>query len=374
MTARSGIAGSVGFGDESAWGTPVSPTVWVPFVSESITQDIDRLESEAIIKDQRLLRSQQWAEGDTVAGGDIQLEVNDLSKGLLLKHMFGGSSTTGPFSPADLGGLGLTIQVGVPDTTDGTVHPKTLAGGKIASWEVALAEGSIATMGLTVVGRHVSGYRTVTDGVTTNTSTTVTSATAAFIQDDVGRPIAGTNIPAGAYLASVESGTSATLSAAATGSGTGVTFTLGLALTTPSYASGIAPMTYRGGTVTLAGSAFKVSEISISGDNGLGDDRRFIGQPFTDEPLEEDIRVYGGEIQTEYWSDVAYRRFLSGTETALTLNIARGTKSLLFTMNVRYDGATPVVDGRARVGQSLPFVCVGTTTDASGITATLDES
>lgn len=374
MTARSGIAGSVGFADEATWGIPVAPTVHVPFVSESIAQDIDRLESEAIIAGQRMLRSQQWSEGDTVAGGDVQMEVNDLSKGLLLKHMFGGSSTTGPFSPADLGGLGLTVQVGVPDTTDGTIHPKTLAGGKVASWEVGLAEGQIATMGLTLVGRYVAGYRTVADGVTTNTSTTVTSATVAFIQDDVGKPIAGTNIPAGTYLASVESATSATLSTAATGSGTGVTFTMGLALTSPSFASGVAPMTYRGGAVTLAGTAYKVSEITLDGDNGLGDDRRFIGQNMTDEPLEEDLRDYGGEIQTEYWSDAAYRRFLAGSESALTLNIARGTKSLLFTCNVRYDGTTPLVDGRARVGQHLPFKCVGTTTDAAGITATLDET
>lgn len=374
MTARSGIAGSVGFADESTWGIPVAPTVHVPFVSESISQDIDRLESEAIITGQRMLRSQQWSEGDTTAGGDIQMELNDLSKGLLLKHMFGGSSTTGPFSPADMGGLGLTVQVGVPDTTDGTVHPKTLAGGKVGTWEVALAESQIATLGLTVVGRHVIGYRTVADGVTTNTSTTVTSATAAFVQDDVGKPISGTGIPAGAYLASVESGTSATLSAAATASGTGVTFTVGVALTSPSYASGIAPMTYRGGTVSLAGSAYKVSEITIDGDNGFGDDRRFIGQSTTDEPLEEDLRDYGGEIQTEYWSDAAYRRFLAGTESALTLLIARGTKSLLFTCNVRYDGTTPLVDGRQRVGQHLPFKCVGTSSDASGITVTLDET
>lgn len=375
MTARSGLAASVGFGDESTWGVAVAPTVHIPLVSETIGQEIGRLESEGIIPGARMIRSQQWAEGDVKAMGGVQLEFNNVTKGLLLKHMLGGSSSTGPFSPADLAGLGLSVQVGVPDTTDGTVRPKTLAGGKVASWEVACKKGEIATLGLDLIGRHVIGHRTVTDGVTTNASTTVTSATAPFVQDDVGKPISGTGIPASTTIASVESTTSATLSAAATASATGLTFTFGLALTSPSLTSGIAPMTYRGGTATMAGSAVDVEEITIAGDNGLADDRLFLGNGGTiKEPLEEDLRKYDGTIKTEYWSDVMHRRFLAGTETALTLTIARGTMSTLFTMNVRYDGESPKVTGRKRVGISLPYKCVGTTTDASGITVTLDES
>jgi len=68
--------------------------------------------------------------------------------------------------------------------------------------------------------------RTVTDGHTTNLSTTVTSATAAFVTGDVGAPIVGTNIPAGATIATRVSGTQITISAAATGTTTTATLTI----------------------------------------------------------------------------------------------------------------------------------------------------
>lgn len=60
--------------------------------------------------------------------------------------------------------------------------------------------------------------RTVTV-TTTNTSTGITAAAGTFHEEDAGRTITGTGVPAGATLASVQSATAATLSAAATASG-----------------------------------------------------------------------------------------------------------------------------------------------------------
>jgi hypothetical protein len=70
------------------------------------------------------------------------------------------------------------------------------------------------------------GTRVVTDGVTTNTSTTLTSATAAFSSFDVGAAITGTGIPGGATIASVTNATTVVLSAAATATGSGVSVTI----------------------------------------------------------------------------------------------------------------------------------------------------
>lgn len=68
--------------------------------------------------------------------------------------------------------------------------------------------------------------RVVTDGAT-NTNTTVTSASAAFLQTrDRGALISGTGIPAGAYIVDVVSATQVTISAAATATATGVTITI----------------------------------------------------------------------------------------------------------------------------------------------------
>jgi len=68
--------------------------------------------------------------------------------------------------------------------------------------------------------------RSVTDGVTTNTDATVTSATAIFRAEDVGKAISGTGIPAGATIATFTSATSVEISANATATATGVTLTI----------------------------------------------------------------------------------------------------------------------------------------------------
>lgn len=79
----------------------------------------------------------------------------------------------------------------------------------------------------TACNKNSTGPLSVTDGVTTNTSTTVTSATARFTFNDIGISISGAGIPASTTIASVTNGTTAVLSAAATASASGVTFTLG---------------------------------------------------------------------------------------------------------------------------------------------------
>lgn len=67
--------------------------------------------------------------------------------------------------------------------------------------------------------------RTVADGVT-NSSTTVTSATAAFSSFDVGAAITGAGIPGSTTIASVTNATTVVLSAAATATASGVSLTI----------------------------------------------------------------------------------------------------------------------------------------------------
>lgn len=76
--------------------------------------------------------------------------------------------------------------------------------------------------------------RTVTDGAT-NSNTTVTSATAAFTSNDLGAIIATPNIPGGATILQINSGTSVGISVAATATGTSqaMTITRATALFTP---------------------------------------------------------------------------------------------------------------------------------------------
>lgn len=78
-----------------------------------------------------------------------------------------------------------------------------------------------------VAGRTNEG-RTATVS-TTLSSTAITAPAGTFHEEDAGRTITGTGIPAGATLASVTSETAATLSAAATATGANITATLGRA-------------------------------------------------------------------------------------------------------------------------------------------------
>jgi hypothetical protein len=373
MSLPTGLAAQLGLKAETTWGTVAVPDVFIPLVSEGLgTDPNNRVESAAIIAGRHVLTSEQWAEGNRVVGGALGLELPTESAivQLLFEHMFGTKTGTGPwtFTPGDLTGKGLTAQVGVPGT-DGTVRPKTLTGAKVASWEIAWTAGEIVTLGLETIAKGEYGHRSVADGVTTNTSTTVTSATAAFTEGDEGSPISGTGIPAGTTIASVTDATTAVLSAAATATATGVTFTIGVALASASYVAGAAtPFHAASVTATIAGSQVLVKQGTLSGDNKL-ERRPFSGNRETYEPLQTGLRDYMGSLQLEFVNRTQYDRFVKGTEAAVVATFMSGAKSIVLTYNARFDGETPKVGGRGIVDQPLPIKAIAATTDASAITA-----
>lgn len=378
MAIKSGLAAQIGFVTETTAGVAKTPTLFLPIVDESIELAKERLESAGVISGRRVLDSLSWNGGPNTVSGDIGLELTNRGLGVIFKHMFGGVATTGSgpythtFTPGDLSGTAFTTQVGVPDV-GGTVRPKTAGGCKVASWELAVSAGEIATLGLSVIGQNMQiGSRVVADGVL-NTTTLVTSATAAFTAADVGKSISGTGIPVGAYIAAVVSATNITLSAAASATASGVSVTIGLPLASATLPASIKPLKFNHGTVTIGGSAVNVKAATISGDNGLADDRRFIGDLNISEPIETDLRTYDGTLDLE-WSDLTqWNRYVAGDEFAIVLAFTSGTDSVTVTMNARYDGGSPSVSGRDIVEQSLPFKAIGTT-DAAAITAVLINS
>jgi hypothetical protein len=68
--------------------------------------------------------------------------------------------------------------------------------------------------------------RTVVDGVTTINTPKITSATANWTQDDVGRVVASANLPVNAVILSVQSATAVTLNVKAIASGAAQTFVI----------------------------------------------------------------------------------------------------------------------------------------------------
>lgn len=378
MALRSGMLAAGGIVEESTYGTPVTTSmVWNELVSESLANEITMLESAAIIAGRRTMTTDQRALGGTKVGGDVSLELTNKDLRKWFKQMFGAESGSGPYTytPGDLTGLSFTYQVQRPGV-GGTVHPFTYAGCKVGSWEIGIKEGEISTLGVTVVAQKEIGYRQVTDGVTTSSSTAITSATAAFGPDDVGKPISGTGIPAGATISAVTSTTAATLSANATASGTSITFTIGIAAAAASYSSAIMPWHYDQATLTVGGSAVKVKEATIKGDNALDDARRFLGQRWIEEPLEAGMRMYSGELTAEFTDRTLYQRYVNGLDASLVVTLSNGTDSITITENVRFDGSTPKVDGTKILEQSLPYVAVATSAgaDSTAITAVLSQA
>lgn len=377
--SRTGNAAQIGYALEVTVGTPVTTTAFIPLVSESLTQDRTRLESSGILAGRRVLTSDQYNGGDVTVSGSVQHELYNRGLGKLFTAIFGAVTTTGSgpythtFSPGDLTGDALTVQVGRP-ATNGTIFPFTYAGMKVASWEVACAAGEIATLGMDLVGAREFAFRTVADGVTTSGSPTITSATAAFSVDDIGKPISGTGIPAASTIIAVASTTSATLSANASATGTAIVFTFGVALATATYPASLKPLKFNHASITLGGSSVNVKSLTLSGNNMLDDSRRFLGSQYIAESLEMGLREYTGSLEIEFTDLTQYTRFAAGTEAALVASFVSGADSVTITSNVRIDGTTPNVAGREILTQTLPVKCIASSTDASAITAVLVNS
>ena len=88
------------------------------------------------------------------------------------------------------------------------------------------ATNGTQTNAVEYVTQAIGTTRTVTDGVTSS-STTITSATASFAATDVGSIVSSPLIPTGSFITSVTSATKAVLSIAATGTASHQTFVIG---------------------------------------------------------------------------------------------------------------------------------------------------
>ena len=307
MAIPSGLSAQIGFVAESPYGTAGTVTRFLPLVDEGIQTEIDFLESAGIIAGARVLRTQQWSRGLHRIEGDVGFELYDRNLGLLLQHAMGSV------------------------TTSGTTAPYTHT----------FTPGELTGLGLTT---------------------------------QIGRPDRGGTVRPFTYLGckvqswelAVQTEEIATFGLTLVGQ----TESTGIALATASYASDIAPMSFVNGSFTLNGSSLCVRSATITGENNLTTDRVCIGQQYIDQPLENDLREYTGEVELEFPDLVHYNRFLAGTEGALVLTIrnSASTASLIATANVRTDQATPNVSGREMLVQSFSFKCVGTNSDASALT------
>lgn len=163
MPTGSGLDAQLGFAAESTWGTPVTPTKFVEFNSESLKFEPTFLEPTGLRPGTKFKRASRVRQSRKSLSGDVECEFATKGMGLLVRHMLGSPITTPTVItgtayrqnhvPGDFRGLGLTMQVGRPEPSTGTVRPFTFAGCKCSGWEFSLSDNAIPTLKLTVNGR-----------------------------------------------------------------------------------------------------------------------------------------------------------------------------------------------------------------------------
>lgn len=308
MATPSGLAGQVGYAQETTVGTGVTVTRFLPFISESIVSTRDRLESAAIIAGRSVITSNQWNGGNNTFGGDIQHELYRSGIGLLWTNALGAVATTGAgpyvhtFTPGTLTGKSLTVQVGRPDIS-GTVRPFTYAGSKITKWAVSCKAGEIASFAATFVAMS---------------ETTATALASSTFPTTAGRPFK-----------------------------------------------------FNHGTASIGGSAVNCRSFTLNGDNVLDEGRRFLGTQAIAEPLESGLRVYSGTMELEFADLTQYNRWTAGTEVAIVFTFTAGADVMTFTMNARIDGESPSVTGPGILLQQIPFKAIATPAGADSTALTV---
>lgn len=320
MATGSGLDAQIGFGQESTVGTAVTPTRFVEFDSESLKLDPTWQEPKGLrvgVKAKRASRVRRSRVGVT---GDVTMDLPTLGAGMLIRNCLGSTTTATTLIsgsaykqvhvPGDFRGLGLTIQVGRPEPSTGTVKPFTYSGCKVTKWELNIKDNDTPSLKLSFDGR--------------NEATATALATASYL--------AGT--------------TTYDFSQA-------TTFKLGGTATTASgettIASGVQVSTI-------------VKEFTLSGTTPFATDRYGLGNGgLKAEQLENATPTYTGKLTAEFNAAELYALYTANTTTALQLDLvgaAIGATFQTFSIilpAIKLKGAAPNVSGPDIVMASVDF-------------------
>lgn len=321
MATGSGLDAQVGFVAEASWGTAGTVDKFVEFNSEGLSMEPTWLEPTGLRAGTKFKRVSRVRQSRRTVSGDLAVEWATKGMGLLVKHMLASPvtdpsqiSTTTAYeqnhTPGDFRGLGLTVQIGRPEPSSGTVRPFTYAGCKVGSWSFSLQDGEVPTLTLTLDGR----------------------------EEDTGAALATAAYVAGATVFDFSQ---ATLSLGGT-----VDTTAGVT----SVTDGVAVATV-------------VNEITISGEAPMATERFGIGNAgLKSEQLENDFPTITGSLGAEFNQAELYDLFSGNTTTALQLTltgeeIEPGHNFLLdfILPAVKLKTATPTVEGPDIVSMSTDF-------------------
>lgn len=310
MAVGSGLSSQIGYAKETTYGTPATASRFLPLISEDLGAENERMESEGIVAGAIAMESDQWAPGTTMVSGGIQHELYQQGVGLLFEQIFGS----------------------VTSSATGGIATHTFTLGDLPSMTV---QKGVPTVGGNVLPFTYAG---------------------AMVSEANFRLAAGEFAQLGlTVLAQSE--------------------TDGIALAAASYLTGSKkPFSFMSGAISISGAALCVREVEININNGLTDERICIGQEGIDKPIRNELAVVDGSATIEFTSTAQYQRFRQGLETSMVLALSASPSArCTFTLNTRWDGATPQVGGKGLVVVEYPFKAVATPT-AQAIQAVLVNS
>jgi len=164
MAIGSGIGSQLGIATETTFNTPVTVSRFYEFTSENLNYNKKTAVGMGLRAGGLLPRSQRRVVTTSDVTGDISLDLPTRGLGLLLSQSTGSvpsptTVSTGvysyTFTLGDVYGKSFTAQVGVPQY-GGTVTPKTVAGAKVSSFELAVANAGIATGKFNIDGASIT--------------------------------------------------------------------------------------------------------------------------------------------------------------------------------------------------------------------------
>lgn len=304
----SGLGATFGFGEETGYNTFKTPDHFLTFNKETLKMKKNTVQSKALHGGLFDLASRRAFVTRTINGA-VDLDLLDRGQGLIFKHMLGNvaqapmsnadGTYTAVFTPGDLTGKSLTLQVGRPETT-GNLQPFSFTGTKITDWQLHVQSGQQASLSLTVDGAAES----------------------------ISQPYAAPSFVASDML---HFGEAALL--------------IGGTVTTT---GGIASVT---GNSSLA----VVKSAQLKGTNAMDTSRFFLGaNGVKAEPLANAFRAISGQLDVEFENTTdVYNAFSTDTPTALLLTftgpvIGTGTANAsvqVLIPRVYFDDGEPTVDG-----------------------------
>jgi hypothetical protein len=319
MSTGSGLDSQIMFGQETTWGTGVTPTRSIEYNSETIKYDPTWLEPTALHTGIKYKRAPRASISRTSVSGDFMFDVNTLGMGMLIRNMLGSTTATTTLIsgsaykqihvPGDFRSLGLTVQVGRPEPGTGTRVPFTYDGCKIVKWAFSLKDNATPNLQLSVDGQ----------GETTATAL----ATPAFLSGSTTYNFS---------QASLKLGGTASTSAGET--------------------------TIAGGTPIAA----IATDISLSGSVPMATSRFGLGNAGQkNEQLENGIPTITGKLSTEFAKTELYTPFQAGTAMCLQLDLVGatlGATTYLFSIiipAIKIKAAPPNVSGPDLVQMSTDF-------------------